>query len=131
MTRDPTTVLLVEDDEASRRLVRAILHLGGYRILEAEDNEGARRILKRTIPGVVLLDIRLKSSDGRDLAREIRADPEYDEVPLVAITAQALKGDEEHLLSTGFDYYVAKPIDTRYVRRLVDELAERGRSQTE
>lgn len=129
MKQEPETIFVVEDDEASRKLVRAIFRAKGYRIKEAEDIEGARALLADGVPSIVLLDIRLKGSDGLQLAREIRSNPAYRHVPLVAMTAHALKGDEERILAAGVDRYLAKPIDTRRLSVLVDELIKKGRGQ--
>lgn len=131
MKQEPETIFVVEDDEASRKLVRAIFRSKGYRIKEAEDIEGARALLADGVPSIVLLDIRLKGGDGLQLAREIRSNPAYRHVPLVAMTAHALKGDEERILAAGVDRYLAKPIDTRRLSGLVDELLRKGRGQGE
>lgn len=122
-----STILLVEDDPASRNLVRAILKFRGYRIAEVDTLKGAREFLKDNIPGIILLDIRLKDGSGMDLAKEIRADAQFDSVPVVAITAQALMGDEEKILAAGVDFYLSKPINTHKLRDLVDKFTQQGR----
>lgn len=119
------TILLVEDDAASRMLVRAIFKLRGYRIVEVETLKEAREYLRENIPGIVLLDIRLKDGSGLELAKEIRSTAELSDVPIVAITAQALKGDEERILAEGVDRYLSKPISPHQLRDLVDMLAKK------
>ncbi|MBT9612253.1 MAG: response regulator [Burkholderiales bacterium] len=124
----PTPVLLlVEDDEVSRKLIRAVLGSKGYEIREADTMESARRILNEMRPAAVLLDMRLKDGDGLDLARYIRAAPRLSQVPIIAITAQALKGDEQRILEAGCDTYLSKPIDTRALPRVVDGFVQKGR----
>lgn len=128
MHKTRSTILLVDDDLASRNLVKAVLKFRGYRIVEVETVEGARQYLRDNMPGVVLLDIRLKDGSGLDLATELRSNPEYDSLPIIAITAQALKGDRERILSAGVDYYMSKPINTHELRDLVDKFSQEGRS---
>lgn len=128
MHPEPKTILLVEDDAASRRLVNAVLHSQGYRLIEAEDMRSARAVLAQLIPGFVLLDVRLADGDGTELVRQIRSDAQLQRVPVAAITAHAMKGDEARLREAGFDFYLPKPVDTRQLRRMVDEVMEEGRS---
>lgn len=120
-------ILLVEDDEASRKLIRAILGKRGYQINEAEDITQARQFLEHGNPAIVLLDIRLKDGSGLDLARYIRSRPRFQSVPILAITAQALKGDENRILEAGCDAYLSKPIDTRRLPQIVDDFIKKGR----
>lgn len=127
MIHDINTILLVEDDEASRKLVRAIFRYRGYRIKEAEDLEEARALLARDVPSIVLLDIQLKGGDGLELAREMRANPDYAHIPIIAMTAHALKGDENRILEAGVDRYLAKPVNTRQLYQVVEELVKAGR----
>lgn len=127
MKRESNTILLVEDDPASRKLVRAVLRYEGYRIVEAEDVEQAERYLHDAIPSLILLDIRLKNRDGLELARSMRSNPHFEKLPIVALTAHALKEDEERILGAGVDIYLPKPVDTRRLREVVGEMSRRGR----
>lgn len=120
-------LLLVEDDEASRKLIRTVLGSKGYEIKETDTIEAARRILHEMSPAVVLLDMRLKDGYGLDLARYIRAEPRLSQVPIIAITAQALKGDEQRILEAGCDTYLSKPIDTRALPGMVERFVKMGR----
>lgn len=120
-------LLLVEDDEASRKHIRTVLGSKGYEIKETDMIEEARRILHEMSPAVVLLDMRLKDGYGLDLARYIRAEPRLSQVPIIAITAQALKGDEQRILEAGCDTYLSKPIDTRALPGMVDRFVKMGR----
>lgn len=121
------TILLVEDDRASRNLIRAIFRYRGFRIVEAESIKEARDYLRRDMPSIILLDIRLKDGSGLDLVTELRANPVFNNLPIVAITAQALRGDREAILASGVDHYFSKPIDTHQLRDLVDQLSRKGR----
>ena len=117
------TVVVVEDNARSRRLVRDLLELNGFLPVEAESAEEGLTAVRSCAPCLVLLDIQLPGMDGEEALRELRADPTTAGIPTVAVTAYAMRGDEERLLALGFDGYFAKPIDTRtFVDQLVDLL---------
>jgi CheY-like chemotaxis protein len=114
------SVVVVEDNVRSRRLVRDLLELSGFVAIEAETAEEGLEAIRRHRPVLVLLDIQLPGMDGEAALRVLRADPETAGIPTVAVTAYAMRGDEERLLGAGFDAYFAKPIDTRtFVGRLL------------
>lgn len=119
-------ILLVEDDDTNRKLVRIILG-GGYRISEAVSVEQALALLQHEKPDLLLLDIRLGDGSGLDVIRAVRADPAFDRVPALAITAQAMKDDESRFLAAGFDAYLSKPIDTRRLPQVVERFILEGR----
>lgn len=127
MEEQPKSILLVEDDNTNRKLVRVILGGKRYRIREAESAEQAMEMLRDAKPDLLLLDIRLGESSGLDVIRAIRADPAFDEVPAVAITAQAMKNDESRFLAAGFDGYLSKPLDTRRLPEVVERFLREGR----
>ena len=121
------TVVVVEDNVRSRRLVRDLLELHGFGIIEAETAEEALEAIQDTPPDLVLLDIQLPGMDGVAALRLLRSNPLTADVPAVAVTAYAMRGDEERLLEEGFDAYIAKPIDTRaFVPRLLAVLEAHG-----
>lgn len=119
-------ILLVEDDDTNRKLVRIVLG-DGYRISEAASVEQALDLLQQEKPDLLLLDIRLGDGSGLDVIRAVRADPAFDQVPALAITAQAMKGDESRFLAAGFDAYLSKPIDTRRLPEVVEHFLREGR----
>jgi two-component system cell cycle response regulator DivK len=125
--RTSLDILLVEDDPASRRLIRAVLHRHHYRIAEAEDLAQAQHLLAHTLPRLVLLDLRLGEGNGLELVERIRSEPYLAHIPIIVITAQAMQRDEDRVLRAGVDAYVSKPIDTRRLPLLVDELMHKGR----
>lgn len=127
MEEQPKTILLVEDDDTNRKLIRIILRGKSYRIQEAGSAEQALEMLRDAKPDLLLLDIRLGESSGLDVIRAIRADPAFDEVPAVAITAQAMKDDESRFLAAGFDGYLSKPLDTRQLPEVVERFLREGR----
>jgi CheY-like chemotaxis protein len=120
-------ILLVEDDDTNRKLVRIVLGGGRYRISEAASVEQALALLQNERPDLLLLDIRLGDGSGLDVIRSVRADPAFDQVPALAITAQAMKGDEDRFMTAGFDGYLSKPIDTRRLPEVVERFIREGR----
>ena len=121
------TVVVVEDNVRSRRLVRDLLELNGFDPVEAESAEEGLAAVRGSQPSLLLMDIQLPGMDGEAALRELKADPDTAGIPVVAVTAYAMRGDEERLLAAGFDGYIAKPIDTRsFVPRLQEILDAAG-----
>ncbi|MBU1223882.1 MAG: response regulator [Gammaproteobacteria bacterium] len=120
-------ILLVEDDDTNRKLVRIVLGGGRYRISEAVSVEQALALLQHEKPDLLLLDIRLGDGSGLDVIRHVRANPAFDQIPALAITAQAMKDDESRFLAAGFDGYLSKPIDTRRLPEVVERFLREGR----
>ena len=112
-------VLIVDDNEKNLRLARDVLHLGGFRTLEAASGTDGVALARRHRPDVVLMDIRLPDMDGTEATRLLKGDPETATIPVVALTSLAMKGDRESLLDAGFDGYLEKPIS---VRELADQV---------
>jgi len=106
-------VLVVDDHPPSLKLARVLLGASGYEVLTAGDAEEALSVLAETRPGLVLMDIQMPRVDGLALTRQLKADPRYREIPIVALTARAMRGDDLAARAAGCDGYVAKPIDTR------------------
>ena len=127
MEEQPKTLLLVEDDDTNRKLIRVILGGKRYRIREATSADQALEMLRAAKPDLILLDIRLGDSSGLDVIRAVRANPALSDVPAVAITAQAMKNDESHFLAEGFDGYMSKPLDTRRLPEVVERFLREGR----
>ena len=122
-------ILLVEDEPDTRELVRLTLELDGHEVLEAATAEEA--IVKACTgrPGLILMDLSLGGQfDGLEATKRLRADPAFDEVPIVALTAHAMQGDRERSLAAGCDEHWTKPIiDLATFKREVATTAERGR----
>jgi CheY-like chemotaxis protein len=107
------TVLIIEDNELNMKLVRSMLQLGHYQILEARDAETGIQLAREHLPGLILMDIQLPGMDGLQATRIIRKDPILSEIPVLALTSYAMQGDEQKATSAGCTGYIAKPIDTR------------------
>jgi two-component system cell cycle response regulator DivK len=91
-------------------LVKFLLEEAGWEVLSAFEAQAAREILDQRIPDIILLDIQLPGCDGLDLVREFRARPSMAELPVIALTAHAMRGDKERFLASGFTGYISKPI---------------------
>ena len=106
-----TKILIVEDDEKSRYLVRFLLEQAGFRIVEAGDGEEALEKAAEEKPNLILMDMQLPKLDGYEATRRIRADEKLAHIPVIALTAYAMKGDREKTLAAGCSSYIEKPID--------------------
>ena len=104
-------VLIVEDNRQNLELVQFLLEEGGMRVRAAADAKQARAELERDLPDLVLMDMQLPGTDGLELVAELRQDERFRALPIVALTAHALRGDRERFLAGGCDGYIAKPID--------------------
>jgi two-component system cell cycle response regulator DivK len=123
---DGCLVLVVEDNERSLKLACDVLRMRGHRPLEARTGTEAVELAAQHAPDLVLMDVGLPDMDGVAALERLGAEPTTARIPVVAVTAFAMKGDRERLLDEGFDGYLAKPID---VRTFVDDLGpllERG-----
>jgi CheY-like chemotaxis protein len=106
-------ILIVDDNSTNLKLVSDLLEFEGYDILKAVDAEEAQELLARVLPVLILMDIALPGMDGLTLTRLLKANERTRHIPIVALTAFAMKGDEEKAFDAGCDGYVTKPIDTR------------------
>src|SRR6202163_4008319 len=105
-------ILVVEDNPANMMLVVAVLERAGFRTAQAGSAEEARRLIQTAPPDLILMDIQLPGEDGLSLTRTLKATPTTAHIPIIALTAHAMKGDEVQAIAAGCDAYVAKPIDT-------------------
>jgi two-component system cell cycle response regulator DivK len=106
----PKTVLIVEDNELNMKLFRDLLEIHGYQTLEARTGPEALECLKENRPDLILMDIQLPEVSGLEVTREIKSSPELSDIPVIAVTAFAMKGDEERIRQGGCEDYIAKPI---------------------
>jgi two-component system cell cycle response regulator DivK len=105
------TILYVEDNADNRTLVRRILFSENYGLLEASDAYHALEILKTNKPDLILMDINMPDMDGYTLTAKIRSMPGFEHIPILALTANVMRGDKEKTLQAGCDGYIQKPLD--------------------
>jgi CheY-like chemotaxis protein len=118
-------ILVVEDNDKNRKLVRDVLTVKGYRLLEAESGEDGLRLAQERHPDLILMDIQLPGINGIEALRRLRADTDTSTIPVVAVTASAMTQDRQKILAAGFDGYQSKPISVRPFLELVREVLER------
>jgi two-component system cell cycle response regulator DivK len=106
-------ILVVEDQEDNRRILRDLLGNAGYELVEAESGEEALTAVEAQRPDLILMDIQLPVMNGYEAARRIKSNPDMKAVPIIAMTAYALAGDESKALAAGCNAYVTKPYSPR------------------
>jgi two-component system cell cycle response regulator DivK len=109
----PPTVMLVEDNEMSRELIEDLLLATGYNVVAFPTGQEAMAWLASNRPDLIVMDINLPDVDGLTLTRRIKAEPRLASLPILAVTAYAMKGDGERILAAGCDGYISKPIDVQ------------------
>ena len=121
-------ILIVEDNDKNRKLVRDVLHFKGYRLAEAETGEEGVRLARELHPDLILMDIQLPGIDGIRAFRQIRDDPTTATIPVIAVTASAMTQDRKTIMAAGFERYQSKPLNVKEfleaVRRTLDESAK-------
>jgi two-component system, cell cycle response regulator DivK len=115
-----TVILVVEDNERNRKLVRTILEFRGYEVVECEDGESCLPLAKQHRPALVLMDIQLPSMNGVDALKLLRADEQTRDIPVIAVTASVTPSERERVVGAGFNGYVPKPIDVSTFGPMVD-----------
>lgn len=114
------TILYVEDNPDNRLLVRRILLVEGYNVIEAPNAAAALDVLKEVRPDLILMDINMPDVDGYTLTNQIKGIPTMQGVPIVALTANVMRGDRERTLKAGCDGYIQKPIDVDSLPEQID-----------
>jgi two-component system cell cycle response regulator DivK len=116
MSRDTASeylILVVEDNERNRKLVRDVLDFAGFAVIEAPTAEDGVALAEERRPDLVLMDLQLPGMDGIEALQRLRGDASTRFIPVVAVTAQAMKDDRQRILGAGFDGYLEKPISVR------------------
>lgn len=117
-------ILIVEDNEKSRRLLRDILQVNGYQTMESDTAEEGIIIAQRELPALVLMDIQLPGINGMQARLQLRADPKTRHIPVVAVTASAMLHDRSDIENAGFDAFQSKPIDINEILKLIRDLID-------
>src|SRR3989441_325351 len=120
-------ILVVEDHDKNRKLVRDVLTFKGYEIVEAETGEEGVRLAQERRPSLVLMDVRLPGIDGIEALRRLRAEQATRRIPIMAMTASVMTADRQRITDAGFDAYQSKPIKVRDFVAAVEQLLEHHR----
>lgn len=124
----PPKVLVIEDDPVSLELDLALLEAEGCTVCSAASAEKGLRLAQAEQPDLILLDMRLPGLSGWEAAARLKADPATGGIPIVALTAQAMPGDEARVRAAGCEGYLAKPVDTHLFQSVVRRLLAKGRT---
>jgi two-component system cell cycle response regulator DivK len=119
------TILYVEDNPDNRLLVKRILMAEDYSLLEAIDGRDALNVLKTARPDLILMDINMPDMDGYTLTAKIKSLPGFERVPILALTANVMRGDKEKTLEAGCDGYIQKPLDIDQLTREIEKFLTR------
>jgi CheY-like chemotaxis protein len=119
------TILVVDDNLTNLKLAGDVLEYAGYRVFRAADAEEAQVLLSHTQPNLIFMDLALPGMDGLTLTRKLKAAPLTNHIRIVALTAFAMKGDEQKAREAGCDGYISKPIDTRTLPTQAAEILKR------
>ncbi len=117
--KNSQSILVIEDQELNRKVVRILLRSEGYKVIEAVNAAEALVYLEQDVPALILMDIALPGQSGEELTRQIKTNPDWGNIPIIALTAAAMSGDRERLLKAGCDDYLSKPIDTHELLRRI------------
>ncbi|MFZ1058610.1 MAG: response regulator [Candidatus Rokuibacteriota bacterium] len=121
-------ILIVEDNEKNRKLVRDVLQYKGYKTLEAETGEDGIRMAQESSPALILMDIQLPGMNGIEALGRLRADSKTKKIPVIAVTASAMTHDRAKIMAAGFDGYQSKPINVKEFLVAVREMLDRPRA---
>ena len=120
------SILIIDDNAQNLKLARVVLASEGFDVRTAANAEDALQLLRTVTPRLILMDIQLPGMDGLELTRRLKADPETRAICVIALTAYAMKGDDEKAFAAGCDAYITKPIDVERLPIIVSSyLAER------
>jgi CheY-like chemotaxis protein len=113
-------ILVIEDNELNMKLMREVLSIGDYQLIEAFDAETGIRLARKQKPFLILMDIQLPGMDGLEATRIIKTDSNLKDIPVVAITGFAMQGDREKALESGCDDYITKPFDFKNLLKTIE-----------
>jgi CheY-like chemotaxis protein len=120
-------ILIVDDNPINMKLISFVLAKRGYQVKSAAGGEEALEVLKSFRPVLILMDMQMPGIDGFELTRRLKGDPATSSITIVAVTAYAMKGDEEKVREVGCDGYLVKPIDTRTLSQVIADYVARAR----
>lgn len=126
MTKE--TILIVDDTPTNLKLAKVLLELEGYDVQTASDADEALCILATVQPSLILMDVQLPGMDGLTLTKKIKDNPVYSNTIIIAVTAYAMKGDDQKAYAAGCDGYITKPIDVNVLPKLITQFIDKKRN---
>ena len=124
-----STILIVEDNAKNMKLVRDLLQHHGHRTLEAETGEAGLALVMKERPNLVLMDIQLPDIDGTTVLARIREDASFDAMPVLAVSASVMPDEQQRIVGSGFDGFIAKPISIKPFLSAVERALSEGRAK--
>ncbi len=115
-------ILIVEDNPQNMRLIEMLLRTKSYTLLKATDGEEAMNIATTEQPDLIIMDMQLPKVSGLEVTRRLRQMPSFSHIPIIAVTAYAMKGDKEKFIEAGCDAYLSKPLNTRELPNVISEI---------
>jgi len=122
------SILVIEDNELNMKLVKGLLQIGGYNMLEANDAETGIDMTREHHPDLILMDIQLPGMDGLSATRKILSDADLKHIPIVALTSYAMEGDKEKALAAGCAGYITKPIQKKSFLNAISQYLDTDKS---
>lgn len=114
-------ILIVDDNPKNLKLLQALLKMSGYKTIEATNGKAGVKLAKSKKPDLILMDVMMPVMDGLEAARILKADTSTRDIPIMALTSQAMKGDKERVFEAGYDEYITKPFN---IKDLLGKVAE-------
>ncbi|PZV14542.1 MAG: response regulator [Pseudanabaena sp.] len=124
--KNPPLILVVEDAPDNQVLVEQVFQDSGYRVICIQDGQAALDWLGTNHPNLILLDLSLPEVDGWEVARQLKASDRTSKIPIIAVTAHAMKGDKESAIASGCDDYLTKPLDIDLLEACVKQWLDKG-----
>jgi len=118
-------ILIVEDNSQNMKMIEMLLRSRNYTLLKAIDGKEALDVATRECPDLIIMDMQLSKVSGLEVTRRLRQMPDYSNIPIIALTAYAMKGDKERFLEAGCDAYLSKPFNTRELPEMIAEMLRR------
>jgi len=123
--RQKSTILYIEDNRENRILIRRVLTAEGYEMIEASGAVEAMQVINNQRPDLILMDVNMPETDGYTLTAQIKALPDFAKIPIIAVTANVMRGDREKSLKAGCDGYIQKPIDIDILTKQLERFLAR------
>lgn len=120
-------ILVVDDNDANRTLLRDVLQLKGYEILEADDGKEGVSLAREHLPALILMDVQMPVMDGMTATKILKADPRTKDIKIVSLTAYAVNVEQREFMNTGFDDYLSKPLSIHTLTEKVQQLIGGGK----